>query len=226
MANRETAVIEITPEVLLKAYACGIFPMAESAEDPALYWIEPEMRGIIPLDRFHMPARLARTVRASRYTVTVNRDFDAVLDGCAEPRTRPPAHLDQRPHPPALPQALRAPPLPQPRGLRRRGAGRRPLRGHARPRLLRREHVPPRARRLEGRAGASGRAAQGRRLQAARHPVRHRSPADLRRDRGAAAATSQAAGSGARGRRRLRRARPQAAGHRRGSARDARDDRS
>ena len=97
MANRETAVIEITPEVLLKAYACGIFPMAESAEDPALYWIEPEMRGIIPLDRFHVPARLARTVRASRYTVTVNRDFEAVLDGCAEPRTgRPRTWINAR----------------------------------------------------------------------------------------------------------------------------------
>src|SRR5262249_19697961 len=58
MANRETAFIEITPEVLLKAYACGIFPMAESADDPALYWVEPEMRGIIPLDRFHISGRL------------------------------------------------------------------------------------------------------------------------------------------------------------------------
>jgi len=86
MANRESALIEITPEVLLKAYACGIFPMAESAEDPALYWIEPEMRGIIPLDRFHMTTRLARTVRSDRFTVTINRDFDAVLDGCAEPQ--------------------------------------------------------------------------------------------------------------------------------------------
>ncbi len=85
MANRESTFIEITPEVLLKAYACGIFPMAESAEDPALYWIEPEKRGIIPLDRFHVPARLARTVRSDRYTVTVNRDFDGVLEGCAEP---------------------------------------------------------------------------------------------------------------------------------------------
>jgi leucyl/phenylalanyl-tRNA---protein transferase len=85
MANRESALIEITPEVLLKAYACGIFPMAESAEDPALFWIEPERRGVIPLDRFHMPARLARTVRSDRFTVTVDRDFDAVLDGCAQP---------------------------------------------------------------------------------------------------------------------------------------------
>jgi len=86
MANRETALIEITPEVLLKAYACGIFPMAESAEDPALYWIEPENRGVIPLDRFRLSTRLARTVRSDRFIVTVNRDFDAVLEGCAEVR--------------------------------------------------------------------------------------------------------------------------------------------
>jgi leucyl/phenylalanyl-tRNA---protein transferase len=85
MASRESALIEITPEVLLKAYACGIFPMAESADDPSLFWIEPEKRGVIPLDRFHMPARLARTVRSDRFTVTVDRDFEAVLEGCAQP---------------------------------------------------------------------------------------------------------------------------------------------
>ncbi len=84
MANRENTFIEITPEVLLKAYACGIFPMAESADDPALYWIEPEMRGIIPLDGFHIPARLARSVRTTGFTVCVDRDFEAVIDGCAE----------------------------------------------------------------------------------------------------------------------------------------------
>src|SRR5271163_170804 len=85
MASRENALIDITPEVLLKAYSCGIFPMAESADDPALYWIEPERRGIIPLDRFHVPERLARTVRGDRFTVAVDRDFDAVIDGCAQP---------------------------------------------------------------------------------------------------------------------------------------------
>jgi leucyl/phenylalanyl-tRNA---protein transferase len=84
MANRENSGIEITPEVLLKAYACGIFPMAESADDPALYWIEPDMRGIIPIDGFHIPARLARTVRTTAFTVWVDRDFEAVIDGCAE----------------------------------------------------------------------------------------------------------------------------------------------
>jgi leucyl/phenylalanyl-tRNA---protein transferase len=85
MASRESALVDITPEVLLKAYACGIFPMAESAEDPALYWIEPERRGVIPLDRFHVPDRLARTVRSSRFSVMVDRDFDGVIAGCAEP---------------------------------------------------------------------------------------------------------------------------------------------
>ena len=85
MANRESALIEITPEVLLKAYACGIFPMAESADDPALFWIEPEKRGVVPLDRFHVSTRLARTVRSDRFTVTVDRAFDAVVDACAEP---------------------------------------------------------------------------------------------------------------------------------------------
>src|SRR5512139_3501454 len=84
MANRENTAIEITPEVLLKAYACGIFPMAESADDPALYWIEPDMRGVIPLEGFHVPARLKRTVRATPFTVWVDRDFDAVIEGCAE----------------------------------------------------------------------------------------------------------------------------------------------
>jgi len=85
MASRESALIDITPDVLLKAYACGIFPMAESAEDPALYWIEPDKRGIIPLETFHVSRRLARTVASDRFTVTVNRDFNGVLAGCAEP---------------------------------------------------------------------------------------------------------------------------------------------
>src|SRR5215211_7391562 len=85
MASRDT-IVEITPEVLLKAYACGIFPMAESAENPSLYWIEPEARGVIPLDGFHVPSRLARTVRAERFTVVCDRDFEAVIEACAEPR--------------------------------------------------------------------------------------------------------------------------------------------
>ena len=85
MTSYDAPFVEITPEVLLKAYGCGIFPMAESADDPTLYWIEPEHRGIIPLETFHVPARLARTVRGDRFTVRTNGDLAAVLDGCAAP---------------------------------------------------------------------------------------------------------------------------------------------
>ena len=66
MTTRDSAAFEITPEVLLRAYACGIFPMAESADDPTLFWVEPEMRGVIPLGGFRIASRLARTVRARR----------------------------------------------------------------------------------------------------------------------------------------------------------------
>ena len=85
MASRDNIVIGLTPEVLLKAYACGIFPMAEDADDPALFWIDPPERGIIPLDAFHVPSRLARTVRSTHLTVTCDHDFSAVIDGCSEP---------------------------------------------------------------------------------------------------------------------------------------------
>lgn len=77
---------EITPEIMLRAYAAGIFPMAETADDPNLFWVEPELRGVIPLDRFHLPARLARTVRADRFEVRVDSDFEAVIAACAEAR--------------------------------------------------------------------------------------------------------------------------------------------
>jgi leucyl/phenylalanyl-tRNA---protein transferase len=86
MASRDDIAIEITPQVLLKAYACGIFPMAESADDPALYWIEPPQRGILPLDRVHVPRRLARTVRRSVYEIRIDNDFDGVIAGCAASR--------------------------------------------------------------------------------------------------------------------------------------------
>ncbi|SDR63100.1 leucyl/phenylalanyl-tRNA--protein transferase [Rhizobiales bacterium GAS191] len=73
----------ITPELLLRAYEIGLFPMAEDADDPTIYWVEPERRGIIPLDGFHVPARLARTVRSDRFRIEIDRDFDAVIAGCA-----------------------------------------------------------------------------------------------------------------------------------------------
>jgi leucyl/phenylalanyl-tRNA---protein transferase len=77
--------VEITPEILLRAYAAGIFPMAEDADDPTLFWVEPRERGIIPLTSFHISRRLAKTVRSDRFSVMVDRDFDAVIAGCAAP---------------------------------------------------------------------------------------------------------------------------------------------
>ncbi len=86
MASRDDFMIEITPQVLLKAYSCGIFPMAESAEDPALYWIEPQHRGVLPLDRVHVPSRLARTLRTTELKVRIDTDFPGVITGCAKAR--------------------------------------------------------------------------------------------------------------------------------------------
>jgi leucyl/phenylalanyl-tRNA--protein transferase len=97
MASRHSGHIEITPEVLLRAYAVGIFPMAESADDPTLFWVEPERRGIIPLRGFHVSSRLARTVRSDRFTVTANRAFDDVIAHCATPLPgRPETWINQR----------------------------------------------------------------------------------------------------------------------------------
>jgi leucyl/phenylalanyl-tRNA--protein transferase len=76
---------KLTPEILLRAYAEGLFPMAERRGDPTLYWVSPERRGIIPLDGFHVPRRLARTVRNGLFTVTADRAFREVMKACAAP---------------------------------------------------------------------------------------------------------------------------------------------
>jgi leucyl/phenylalanyl-tRNA---protein transferase len=86
MTSRDDIVIEITPQVLLKAYTCGIFPMAESADDPALYWIEPQQRGVLMLDEVHVPRRLAKSIRQGVYEVRIDNDFDGVITGCAASR--------------------------------------------------------------------------------------------------------------------------------------------
>jgi leucyl/phenylalanyl-tRNA--protein transferase len=74
---------DLTPERLLKAYASGLFPMAEDRHDATLYWIDPEIRGVLPLDDFHVPRRLARTVRADLLEITTDRDFALVVEQCA-----------------------------------------------------------------------------------------------------------------------------------------------
>ena len=76
--------MQLTPQMLLSGYAQGIFPMAQSREDPTLHWFEPRMRGIIPLDGFHISASLARVIRRQSFTITVNTAFRAVVEGCAD----------------------------------------------------------------------------------------------------------------------------------------------
>lgn len=74
----------ITPHLLLQGYAAGVFPMAEHRDDPEMFWVDPRRRGILPLDGFHISRSLTRRMRRGGYTVSLNRDFTAVLDGCAD----------------------------------------------------------------------------------------------------------------------------------------------
>ncbi|MGD9965632.1 MAG: leucyl/phenylalanyl-tRNA--protein transferase [Hyphomonadaceae bacterium] len=74
-----------TPDDLLACYKRGVFPMAESRDDEGFFIVDPEWRCTLPLNAFHVPRRLARTLRQERFTFTINRDFEAVIDGCAAP---------------------------------------------------------------------------------------------------------------------------------------------
>lgn len=74
----------ITPELLLKGYASGIFPMAESRNDPEVFWVDPRKRGILPLDAFHISRSLTRAMRRSSWNLTTDTAFEAVVDGCAD----------------------------------------------------------------------------------------------------------------------------------------------
>lgn len=75
--------IEITPELIVRAYRAGIFPMSEDAEDEDLFWVSPEMRGIIPLDGFRLSTSLRKAIRKSGFTVKVDTDFEGIIEGCA-----------------------------------------------------------------------------------------------------------------------------------------------
>ena len=77
--------MQLTPDLLLRAYAIGIFPMAESRLDPELHWIDPDMRGILPLDRLHVPRKLRAKLRRGIFQVRCNTAFHDVIQGCAEP---------------------------------------------------------------------------------------------------------------------------------------------
>jgi leucyl/phenylalanyl-tRNA---protein transferase len=76
----------IPTDLLLKAYASGVFPMAESAGDPEIFWVRPEMRGVIPLDAFHVPKSLKKVIRQGRFDIRIDTDFAGVIDACGEER--------------------------------------------------------------------------------------------------------------------------------------------
>lgn len=85
MARRRSGQDELTPEILLRAYSIGLFPMAESADDPEIFWVSPELRGILPLDqRFHVSGSLAKFIRKQPFDIRFDHDFPAVMRACAE----------------------------------------------------------------------------------------------------------------------------------------------
>lgn len=84
MAGRRGRSPEVTPELLLRAYSIGLFPMADSADDPELFWVEPDIRGVIPLDRFHISHSLAKKIRKAPYEIRIDTAFEAVMTCCAE----------------------------------------------------------------------------------------------------------------------------------------------
>lgn len=75
--------LTLTPDILLRAYTCGVFPMGRSREDPRLYWIDPENRGVLPLDHLHIPRSLIKTIRHQDFEVRCDTAFSAVMEGCA-----------------------------------------------------------------------------------------------------------------------------------------------
>ncbi len=95
--SRKTDPPEITPQVLLRAYSIGMFPMSDDADDPTLFWVDPEERGIFPLDGLIVSKSLARTVRSDIYRIEIDRDFDAVIEACAGGGAdRPKTWINQR----------------------------------------------------------------------------------------------------------------------------------
>lgn len=74
----------LTPEILVRAYTAGIFPMSESHDDPYIFWVDPKMRGVLPLDKFHVSTSLRKTVRKRKFDISINTDFHSVIKACAE----------------------------------------------------------------------------------------------------------------------------------------------
>lgn len=85
MTRHGAGLTEITPDLVLRAYRAGLFPMAERRDGERLYWLDPELRGVQPLDAFHLPRRLARTVLSGVFEVRCDTAFAEVMHGCAAP---------------------------------------------------------------------------------------------------------------------------------------------
>ncbi len=82
--TKQTDKMMLTPQILLKAYSCGLFPMSESADDPELFWVDPEVRGIIPLDQFHIPRSLKKVINRNVFEIKINTEFARVMRECAK----------------------------------------------------------------------------------------------------------------------------------------------
>ena len=97
MAGRRSRDRSITPELLLRAYSIGMFPMSESADDPELFWVEPDIRGIIPLDGFHVSKSLQKAIRKAPFDIRFDTAFDQVVEKCAEAaEDRPSTWINQQ----------------------------------------------------------------------------------------------------------------------------------
>ncbi len=84
LKNPDQILFEITPQILLQAYRCGVFPMADSAGDTSIFWVEPDFRGVLPLDKFHTPRSLKKAIRRNLFEIRINTAFDQVVEKCAE----------------------------------------------------------------------------------------------------------------------------------------------
>lgn len=84
MKDAESPELELTPELLLRAYGAGVFPMAESAASDKIFWVDPRLRGVLPLDRFHLSRSLRKRLMRGGYSISVDRAFDRVVQACAD----------------------------------------------------------------------------------------------------------------------------------------------
>ena len=161
----------LDPRMLLRGYAAGIFPMADSRDAGDIFWVEPRNRAIIPLDSFHLSRSLARRVRSGRFTVTRDRAFHRGAAGLRRSARKPGSIRSSSGRRSAsTPSAM---PIRSNAGTMDR-AGRRALWREAGPGLLRRIDVQPDDRCFKGRAGLAGGAAAGRPFHPARLPVHDR----------------------------------------------------